>query len=39
MNRTDLERLKKIADTWAAAEAQIRAKTITPELLMEDEFS
>ena len=39
MKRTDLERLKKIVSTWAAAAAQIESKGITPELLMEDEFS
>ena len=39
MNNSDLERLKKIVRTWEAADAQLKAKGITPELLMEDEFS
>ena len=38
MSRTDLERLKKIAHTWEAAEAQISSRGITPDQLMEDEF-
>ena len=39
MKSTDLERLKKIISTWEAAAAQIKSKGITPELVMEDEFS
>ncbi len=39
MSGSDLVRLKKIVGTWEAAAAQIKAKGITPELLMEDEFS
>lgn len=39
MSGSDFERLKKIVGTWDAAAAQIKAKGITPERLMEDEFS
>ena len=39
MSGNDFERLKKIVGTWEAAAAQIKAKGITPEMLMEDEFS
>ena len=39
MSGSDFERLKKIVGTWEAAAAQIKAKGITPETLMEDEFS
>ncbi len=39
MSGSDFERLKKIIGTWEAAAAQIEAKGITPEMLMEDEFS
>ena len=39
MSGSDFERLKKIVGTWEAAAAQINAKGITPEMLMEDEFS
>ncbi|MBR4425218.1 MAG: DUF86 domain-containing protein [Oscillospiraceae bacterium] len=39
MKKSDLERLKKIVSTWAAAEAQIRQRGITREALMEDAFT
>ncbi len=39
MSGSDFERLKKIVGTWEAAAAQIKTKGITPEMLMEDEFS
>ena len=39
MSKPDLERLKKIVRTWEAAEAQIAARDITREKLLEDEFS
>ena len=38
MKKADLERLKRIVGTWDAAAEHIKAKNITPELLMEDEF-
>ncbi len=39
MKKADLERLKRIVGTWDAAAEQIKAKNITPEQLMKDEFS
>ena len=39
MKKADLDRLKRIVGTWDAAAEQIKAKNITPEQLMEDEFS
>lgn len=39
MKKSDKERLKKIVSTWEALKEQIRLHQITPELLLEDEFS
>ena len=39
MNKPDVERLKKIVRIWDAAEAQLKARGITRESLLEDEFS
>ncbi|MBD5128956.1 MAG: DUF86 domain-containing protein [Ruminococcaceae bacterium] len=39
MKKTDKERLKKIAETWAGLKAQIVKRNITEEHLLTDEFS
>ena len=39
MKKSDKERLKKIVSTWETLKEQIRLHQITPELLLEDEFS
>lgn len=39
MKRSDKERLKKIVATWESLEAEMHKRGITPELLLEDEFS
>lgn len=39
MKKSDKERLKKIVSTWENLSRQIQQRGITPELLLEDEFS
>ena len=39
MKRSDKERLKKIVATWESLKAEMHKRSITPELLLEDEFS
>lgn len=39
MKKSDKERLKKIVSTWAGLKVQMEKHCITPELLMDDEFS
>lgn len=39
MKRSDKERLKKIVATWESLKAEMHKRDITPELLLEDEFS
>lgn len=39
MKKSDKERLKKIVSTWESLKGQIEQHHITPELLLEDEFS
>ena len=39
MKKSDRERLKKILSTWEALKAQMELRNITPESLLEDEFS
>ena len=39
MKKSDKERLKKIVSTWASLKAEMNKRRITPELLLEDEFS
>lgn len=39
MKKSDKERLKKIVSTWAGLKVQMEKHRITPELLMDDEFS
>ena len=39
MKKSDKERLKKIVSTWAGLKGQMEKHSITPELLMDDEFS
>lgn len=39
MKKSDKERLKKIVSTWAELKVQMEKHSITPELLMNDEFS
>lgn len=39
MKKSDKERLKKIVSTWESLKVQIGQHHITPELLLEDEFS
>lgn len=39
MKKSDKERLKKIVSTWAGLKSQMEKHSITPELLMDDEFS
>lgn len=39
MKRSDKERLKKIVATWESLKAEMHKRGITPELLLEDEFS
>lgn len=39
MKKSDKERLKKIVSTWEILKVQIEQHHITPELLLEDEFS
>ena len=39
MRKSDQERLKKIVATWDTLKAQMEQRGITPELLLEDEFS
>lgn len=39
MKKSDKERLKKIVSTWAGLKVQMEKHGITPELLMDDEFS
>ena len=39
MKKSDKERLKKIVSTWAGLKVQMEKPSITPELLMDDEFS
>lgn len=39
MKKSDKERLKKIVSTWAGLKVQMEKHSITPELLMDDEFS
>lgn len=39
MKKSDKERLKKIVSTWANLKAEMEKRSITPELLLNDEFS
>ena len=39
MKRSDKERLKKIVATWESLKFEMHKRGITPELLLEDEFS
>ena len=39
MKKSDKERLKKIVSTWETLSHQMQQHSITPELLLEDEFS
>lgn len=39
MKKSDRERLKKIISTWDSLQHQLESRGITPELLLEDEFS
>lgn len=39
MKKSDKERLKKIVSTWEELSFQMQQRGITPELLLEDEFS
>lgn len=39
MKKSDKERLKKIISTWDDLSRQMQQRGITPELLLEDEFS
>ena len=39
MKRSDKERLKKIVATWESLKSEMHKRGITPELLLEDEFS
>lgn len=39
MKISDKERLKKIVKTWASLQKQMDEHNITPELLLDDEFS
>ena len=39
MKKSDKERLKKIVSTWENLSLQMQQRGITPELLLEDEFS
>ena len=39
MKKSDKERLKKIVSTWENLSRQMQQRGITPELLLEDEFS
>ena len=39
MNKTDVERIKKILRTWAALNSQLQSRGITREVLLTDEFS
>lgn len=39
MKKSDKERLKKIVSTWTGLKVQMEKHGITPELLMDDEFS
>ena len=39
MKKSDKERLKKIVATWESLKAEMHKRGITPELLLEDEFS
>ena len=39
MKKSDKERLKKNVSTWAGLKGQMEKHSITPELLMDDEFS
>ena len=39
MNKPDVDRLKKIVFTWTAVKKQMNLQQITPEKLLNDEFS
>ena len=39
MKKSDKERLKKIVSTWDSLKEQIEERGITPEILLQDEFS
>ena len=39
MIKSDIERIKKIVNTWEALQLQIKEHGITREVLLEDEFS
>ena len=39
MKKSDKERLKKIISTWDSLKEQIEERGITPEILLQDEFS
>ena len=39
MKKSDKERLKKIVSTWNSLKEQIKEREITPEMLLQDEFS
>ena len=39
MKKSDKERLKKIVSTWDSLKEQIKEREITPEMLLQDEFS
>ena len=39
MKKSDKERLKKIVSTWNSLKEQMVEHGITPEMLMQDEFS
>lgn len=39
MRKSDKERLKKIVSTWDNLKSQLKERDITPEMLLQDEFS
>ena len=39
MNKPDIERIKKILDTWQSLSGQMKDHKITRDVLMEDEFA
>ncbi len=39
MKKSDKERLKKIVSTWESLDKQIKERSITREMLLNDEFS
>lgn len=39
MNKSDKERLRKIVSTWESLSKQMKERNITPEQLLNDEFS